>query len=160
MQLPANLKNRRKCGDTGGRKHGGELCNGPAMRNGRCRMHGGNCLDGFFSPLLKHGMYAKSAWARLTGMNRVGFAIGGPIESEADIERGMLAVGWKPPKGYVMVADRPPECDRIINEREALRAKARALNDISLARRRKQSIRKNGSGRPRKVRASSSAKIY
>src|SRR5262245_44093579 len=37
-----------------------QLCQAPAMRNGRCRLHGGQTPSGIASPHFKHGKYARS----------------------------------------------------------------------------------------------------
>lgn len=51
----------RRCG---ARTRRGTPCAAPAMRNGRCRMHGGSSLAGKESPRYKHGWYTQSAIAQ------------------------------------------------------------------------------------------------
>lgn len=43
----------------GAKKRNGEPCQTPPMRNGRCRMHGGNSLAWMIHPNYKHGRYSK-----------------------------------------------------------------------------------------------------
>jgi hypothetical protein len=46
----------RKCG---AKTRRGTPCLSPAMKNGRCRMHGGRSLRGEASPNYRHGLYTK-----------------------------------------------------------------------------------------------------
>lgn len=41
----------------------GGLCRQPAMKNGRCRLHGGKSLSGAAHGRYKHGFYTKEAKA-------------------------------------------------------------------------------------------------
>lgn len=43
----------------GARTRTGGTCRQPAMKNGRCRMHGGKSLSGAAHGMYKHGRYAK-----------------------------------------------------------------------------------------------------
>src|SRR5438128_2068606 len=43
----------------GAKKRNGEPCQGPAMRNGRCRLHGGKSLGGIASPHFRDGRRSK-----------------------------------------------------------------------------------------------------
>jgi hypothetical protein len=45
----------------------GTACSQPAMRNGRCRMHGGKTPRGVDSPHFRHGRYSASVPDRLVG---------------------------------------------------------------------------------------------
>lgn len=47
---------RGKCG---AKTRNGHPCRAAAMRNGRCRMHGGLSLRGIESPRYRHGLYTK-----------------------------------------------------------------------------------------------------
>ena len=56
--LPAQL--------CGAKNRQGEPCHGPAMANGRCRMHGGMTPGGIASPQFKTGRYSKYLPGRLS----------------------------------------------------------------------------------------------
>jgi len=43
----------------GAKTRSGRACCSPAMRNGRCRMHGGRSLRGEASPNYRHGGYTR-----------------------------------------------------------------------------------------------------
>jgi hypothetical protein len=43
----------------GAKTRRGTACQQPAMRNGRCRLHGGKTPRGLASPHLKHGRYSQ-----------------------------------------------------------------------------------------------------
>jgi hypothetical protein len=45
----------------GARTRSGTPCRSPAMKNGRCRMHGGGSLGGEASPRYRHGLYTKGS---------------------------------------------------------------------------------------------------
>ena len=50
----------KKCG---AKTRRGTRCASPAMRNGRCRMHGGLSLAGAESPRFRHGWFTREAIA-------------------------------------------------------------------------------------------------
>jgi len=45
----------------GARTRSGGVCRQPAMKNGRCRLHGGKSLSGMAHGRYKHGMRTKEA---------------------------------------------------------------------------------------------------
>ena len=47
----------------GAKTRRGTRCLSPAMKNGRCRMHGGRSLAGAESPRFRHGWYTREAIA-------------------------------------------------------------------------------------------------
>ena len=49
------------CPRCGARTRSGRPCKAPAMRNGRCRMHGGASLSGPAHGRYKHGYFTKEA---------------------------------------------------------------------------------------------------
>lgn len=55
-----HLQSCRKCG---ARTRRGTPCRSPAMKNGRCRIHGGLSLAGKESPRYRHGHYTREAIA-------------------------------------------------------------------------------------------------
>lgn len=61
MPLPHNA---RLCG---AKTRKGTLCQNPAMKNGRCRMHGGTTPRGTDLPQFRHGRYSKSLPDNLAG---------------------------------------------------------------------------------------------
>ncbi|MEN8494869.1 HGGxSTG domain-containing protein [Dehalococcoides sp. THU3] len=50
-----------QCKRCGARTRTGSPCMAPAMRNGRCRMHGGASLSGRAHGRYKHGEFTKAA---------------------------------------------------------------------------------------------------
>ena len=49
---------RRFCG---AKTRAGDRCKQPAMKNGRCRLHGGKSLSGIQHGRYKHGRYTRKA---------------------------------------------------------------------------------------------------
>ncbi|MFM7631361.1 MAG: HGGxSTG domain-containing protein [Alphaproteobacteria bacterium] len=47
----------------GARTRSGQPCQSPAMKNGRCRMHGGTSLSGRNHGRYRHGLHTQSAKA-------------------------------------------------------------------------------------------------
>ena len=47
----------------GARNRAGQPCRAPAMRNGRCRLHGGHSLGGPASATYRHGRFTQDAIA-------------------------------------------------------------------------------------------------
>lgn len=52
----------RQCG---AKTRNGDPCRNWAMRNGRCRMHGGKSWGGIASPRYRHGFYSKDILCRV-----------------------------------------------------------------------------------------------
>jgi hypothetical protein len=61
--MPGSGFTAQKCGALTRR---GTACSQPAMRNGRCRMHGGKTPRGVESPHFSHGRYSKAIPDRLS----------------------------------------------------------------------------------------------
>ncbi len=58
-----SISTQKKC--TAKSKRNGKQCQGLAMPNGKCRVHGGKSLSGADSPNFKHGKFSKV----LNGLN-------------------------------------------------------------------------------------------
>lgn len=60
MPPVTRLRNAPRCG---ARTRSGGACQQPAMKNGRCRLHGGKSLRGKAHGRYKHGQWTKEAIA-------------------------------------------------------------------------------------------------
>jgi hypothetical protein len=63
MSPVARLRTAQRCG---AHTRSGGVCQQPAMKNGRCRLHGGKSLSGKAHGRYKHGQWTKEAiaWRR------------------------------------------------------------------------------------------------
>ncbi len=66
MSPAKRLRTAQRCG---ARTRSGGVCRQPAMKNGRCRLHGGKSLSG-----KAHGRYKHGQWAKEAIEQRQGFA--------------------------------------------------------------------------------------
>ena len=55
----------------GAKTRKGGRCRQPAMKNGRCRLHGGKSLSGIQHGRYKHGRYTRKAIEERRQMNRL-----------------------------------------------------------------------------------------
>lgn len=77
----------RRTTPCGAKKRDGGACQQPAMRNGRCRLHGGKSLSGIVHPSFRHGQYSGCHLARYIGAVQVLRETGCSVETEEEHTR-------------------------------------------------------------------------
>jgi len=91
---PGNLSKAKRCN---AKTRSGSLCKAPAMRNGRCRMHGGKStgpktregIERIRAAHLKYGEYTKEAQAEKKYFRSLLKSLEGTIQEIPDIGSGI-----------------------------------------------------------------------